>query len=167
TDSYTYTLTDGDGTSTTATLEITINGHTDGDPTIDIPDTNAPGQADGDRTVAETDGPMPGSFTIDTPAGLQSLSVGGTTVTEAQLGNLGSTPVSINTGEGTLVLTGFNPGTGVVSYTYDPNIQSSNAPVLDAIPLIVTDDLGATSSGSLDIQITDSVPVAVNDTNSI
>jgi VCBS repeat-containing protein len=34
TDSYTYTLTDGDGSSTTAVLTITINGHTDGVPTI-------------------------------------------------------------------------------------------------------------------------------------
>jgi VCBS repeat-containing protein len=67
TDSYTYTLTDGDGSSTTADLTITINGHTDGVPTIDIPDTNNPGAGDGDKTVAETDGPIAGSFTIDGP----------------------------------------------------------------------------------------------------
>ncbi|MBT0964348.1 hypothetical protein, partial [Denitromonas iodatirespirans] len=73
----------------------------------------------------------------------------------------GTTPVSINTGEGTLVLTGFNPATGAVSYTYDPNVQSSNAPVLDAIAVVVTDDLGIAATGSLDIQITDSVPVAI------
>ncbi|HLO62801.1 MAG TPA: retention module-containing protein, partial [Azonexus sp.] len=94
-------------------------------PTITIPDTNAPGGADGDKTVAETDGPIAGSFTISAPAGLGSVSVGGQSFTAAQLADpayLAAHP--INTGEGNLVLTGYNPGTGVVSYTYDPAVQN-------------------------------------------
>ncbi|WP_036303728.1 VCBS domain-containing protein [Methylotenera sp. L2L1] len=87
-DSYTYTLTDGDGTTTTAVLNITINGNTDGAPSVSIPDTN--GLAAGDSTLPETAGATAGSFSVSTPAGLASISVGGTTVTEAQLGNLGS-----------------------------------------------------------------------------
>jgi T1SS-143 domain-containing protein len=168
TDSYTYTLTDGDGSSTTATLTITINGHTDGVPTLDIPDTNNPGAGDGDKTVAETDGPMAGSFTITAPAGLGNLTVGGETFTPAQLADpayLAAHP--INTGEGVLVITGYNPTTGVVSYTYDPAVQNSNADVLDAIPVVVTDVLGNSTPGSLDITITDSKPVAQNDANAV
>jgi VCBS repeat-containing protein len=160
-DSYTYTLTDGDGSSTTATLTITINGHTDGVPTIDIPDSNNPGGADGDKTVAETDGPIAGSFTISAPAGLGSLSVGGENFTAAQLADpayLAAHP--INSGEGQLVLTGYNPTTGVVSYTYDPAVQNHNGDVLDAIPVVVTDVLGQSTPDSLDITITDSLPVA-------
>ncbi|PPC97341.1 MAG: hypothetical protein CTY32_01795 [Methylotenera sp.] len=165
-DSHTYTLTDGDGTTTTAVLNITINGNTDGAPSVSIPDTN--GLAAGDSTLPETAGATAGSFSVSTPAGLASISVGGTTVTEAQLGNLGSSPVSINTGEGTLILTGYNAGTGVVSYTYDPNVQSVNGNVTDSIAISVTDDLGATSPiNNLDIVITDSSPVAVNDSASI
>ena len=89
-------------------------------------------------------------------------------MSEAQLNNLGTTPVTINTGEGTLVLTGYNPATGVVSYTYDPNVQSVNGDVTDVIPLSVTDDLGNVSpANSLDIVITDSVPVAADDADSV
>jgi hypothetical protein len=54
----------------------------------------------------------------------------------------------------------------VVSYTYDPAVQNSNADVLDAIPVVVTDVLGNSTPGSLDITITDSKPVAQNDANS-
>ncbi|MCG2579231.1 VCBS domain-containing protein, partial [Dechloromonas sp. XY25] len=137
-------------------------------PTLLIPDTNAPGSADGDKTVAETDGAIAGNFTVGAPAGLGSLSVGGTAFTAAQLADpayLAAHP--INTGEGTLVLTGYNPGTGVVSYTYDPALQNSNADVLDAIPVIVTDLLGTSTPDSLDITITDSKPVAVADSNAV
>jgi hypothetical protein len=55
----------------------------------------------------------------------------------------------------------------VVSYTYDPAVQNSNADVLDAIPVVVTDVLGNSTPGSLDITITDSKPVAQNDANAV
>ena len=149
-------------------LTITINGATDGVPGIVIPDNNAPGAGDGDKTVAETDGPIAGSFTITAPAGLDSLTVGGSPFTAAQLADpayLAAHPIA--TGEGVLVITGYNPGTGVVSYTYDPAVQNSNADVLDAIPVVVTDLLGASTPDSLDITITDSQPVAEDDADSV
>jgi len=123
--------------------------------------------AAGDQTLPETAGATPGSFTVSADAGLASISVGGTTVTEAQLGNLGATPVTIDTGEGSLVLTGYDAGTGVVSYTYDPAVQTNNGDVTDSIPVVVTDDLGASNSDTLDIVITDSAPTLVDDANSI
>ena len=73
----------------------------------------------------------------------------------------------IDTVEGVLTLTGYNPTTGVVSYTYDPKLQNVNGSVVDHIPLTVTDDLDTPTSGTLDITITDSAPVAVDDAASI
>ena len=90
-----------------------------------------------------------------------------TPITPAQLGNLGTTPVVINTGEGTLTLTGFNPTTGVVSYTYSAPAQNSPTDVLDTIPVIVTDTAGVTATDNLDILIKDTAPVARPDTNSV
>ncbi|MCH2219916.1 MAG: retention module-containing protein, partial [Dechloromonas sp.] len=139
-----------------------------GTPTVSIPDTNNPGVGDGDKTVAEASGPVPGTFTITAPAGLGSLSIGGQTFTVAQLADpayLAAHPV--NTGEGQLTLQGYDPLTGVVSYTYDPSIQNHNGPVIDNIPVVVTDLLGRSAPDSLDITLTDSVPVAVNDSISI
>ncbi|MBC3883501.1 hypothetical protein H8K35_19105, partial [Undibacterium sp. LX40W] len=67
--------------------------------------------------VAETATATANSFTVSAPAGLASITVGGTNVTLAQLNALGGTPITITTGKGSLVLTGYNSSTGVVSYT--------------------------------------------------
>ena len=132
---------------------------------ITVPDAN--GVTPGQLTVAETDGAMAGSFTISAQAGIASLNVGGTVLTLAQLNALGSTPVSITTADGTLRLTGYNAGTGVVSYTFDPVVHSSNANVLANFPLTLTDANGVSNAGTLGITITDSKPVAVADVNTI
>ncbi|MCZ4305054.1 retention module-containing protein, partial [Zoogloeaceae bacterium G21618-S1] len=154
----------GDETADTADITDVV---TPPAPTVSIPDTDGALNTT-DSTIAESAGATGGNFTLSAPAGLSSITVGGTPVTLADLNALGTTPVSINTGEGTLVLTSYNPGTGVVSYTYDPNVQDHSAgSVVDAIPVSVVDALGRTVSDVIDIQITDSVPVAVNDTNSI
>ena len=164
-DTFTYTIRDADGDTSTTTLTITINGQTEGIPTVTIPNTN--GAEAGDNTIVEAATPINGTFTISTPDGLGSLNVGGTPITPAQLGNLGTTPVVINTGEGTLTLTGFNPTTGVVSYTYSAPAQNSPTDVLDTIPVIVTDTAGVTATDNLDILIKDTAPVARPDTNSV
>ncbi|MBT0962439.1 retention module-containing protein, partial [Denitromonas iodatirespirans] len=136
-------------------------------PTVSIPDTDGALNTT-DSTIAESAGPTNASFTLTAPAGLSAITLDGTTVTVAELNALGTTPVSINTGEGTLVLTGYDATTGTVSYSYDPNVQDhSTGPVVDAISVSVVDTLGRTVSDSIDIQITDSVPVAVGDTNVI
>ena len=48
-----------------------------------------------------------GSIAISATDGLTSVTVGGTTLSLTNLANLGTTPVTVDTGEGTLVLTGF------------------------------------------------------------
>mgnify|MGYP002142527196 CR=1 FL=1 len=170
TDSYTYTITDADGDTSTATLTITINGTTDGTPTIVPVDGNAgaTGQATvneiGLLTVPNTSETTTGTITITAPDGLANIVVGGTTVTTAQLAALGTTPIVINTGEGNLTLTGYNAGTGVLSYSYTLSAAQSQPGATessDTIALTVNDLGGGTSSGNLVVQIIDSTPVAV------
>jgi VCBS repeat-containing protein len=188
-DVFTYTITDPDNASATATLTITIDGNTDGGPAVVPVDGNAPGAADGVATVYESgltsDGPAgesetaSGSIALSAPDNIASITVGGTVVTLAELQALapGNT-IDIDTGEGTLTLTGFTQsGTGAVTngdlaYTYTlkddlphtgPDAESS----LDNIPLIITDARDATANGELLIQIVDDVPTANPDTGSV
>ena len=101
-----------------------------------------------DTTLPETAGPTPGSFTVSAEAGIASVTVGGQSLDATALGNLGTTPISIDTVEGTLVLTGYDAGTGVVSYTYDPKVlnHSGGAPIVDSIAISVLDANGVSSN---------------------
>ncbi|WP_018150070.1 retention module-containing protein, partial [Leeia oryzae] len=169
-DTYTYTLTDGNGSTATAVLDITINGHTDAPPTITIPVTE--GAIEGsDTTLPETAAATAGYFTITADAGIHDLQIGNTNLTLAQLQALNTTHVTVDTGssDGTLILTGFDETTGVVSYTYDPNVlhHTDGTPIIDSISITVTDDTAVSRSDTLDIAITDTGPVAVDDSNSI
>ncbi len=176
TETYTYTLTDGDGDSSTALLSLTINGHTDGDPTILPTDHNGgiPAGANGQNTVweeglviAANTETTTGTIVISAPDGLASVNIGGTTLTAAQLATLAGSPVTINTGEGNLTLTNFNAGTGVLDYSYTL-LAAQNQPgasdSFDSIALSVTDMGGSTGSGILSVQIIDDTPTAQNDT---
>ena len=150
-------------------MAITINGHTDGTPTITLPDGDTTSATD--MTLPETAGATAGTFTVQAQAGIATLQVGGTTLTLADLGKIDAThPVTVaGTTDGTMVLTGFNPLTGVVSYTYDPNVlhNTNSQAIIEHVPLSVTDANGVTGANSVDISITDSTPTAVNDTNAI
>jgi VCBS repeat-containing protein len=187
TEVYTYTVSDGAGGTDTAQLTITIQGRTDGTPGIVPVDGN--GAATGQAEVREAGlvdgagGPdtserTSGSITVSAADGLQSVTVGGTTLTPTQLSALGTTPVSIDTGEGTLVLTGFTasatvggvPTGGTLSYTYTlkaPLSQPGASESTDAIALQVVDAAGVTSTGTLTVRIVDDVPQAQPDTNSV
>ncbi|WP_439889337.1 VCBS domain-containing protein [Pseudomonas sp. MBLB4123] len=167
-DSFTYSLTDADGSSATATLTITINGRTDGPPSVTIPDTDGAANAT-DSTLPETAAATAGSFTVSAEAGIASLSVGGTPLTLAQLNALATSNVTVDTGEGSLVLTGYDAASGVVSYTYDPRVLShtAGAAIVDSIAISVTDANGVVRGDSLDIAITDSTPTAADDVNAI
>ncbi|HNN44483.1 MAG TPA: retention module-containing protein, partial [Azospira sp.] len=176
-ETYTYTITDADGDASTATLVITINGNTDGVPSIVPVDGN--GGATGQATVNEqgltsggdTSETTTGTITVSAPDGLASIVIGGATFTAAQLGNpayLAANPV--NTGTGTLTLTGFDPATGALSYTYTLNgavNQPGVTATTDPVPLTVNDLGGDSASGTLTINILDTAPVANADTNSI
>lgn len=187
TEYYTYAISDGNGGSDTAQLTITITGHTDGAPTISPVDGNAgaAGQATvneaGLTTVPDTTETTTGTVTINALDGLTKVTVGGTDVTTAQLAALVGTPVVINTGEGTLTLTGFNatatvdgtvPTAGTLSYTYTLNARLDHTggtatASTDDIALVVTDRGNAMANGTLTVQIVDDVPTANADANSV
>ncbi|PNG47270.1 MULTISPECIES: cadherin-like domain-containing protein [unclassified Variovorax] len=188
TETLSYTIVDADGDTSTATLTIAINGRTDASgPTIVPIDGN--GAAAGQTEVHEsglTDGPAGadpsetsgGTIAISAADGLTSVTVGGTTLTVAELQALGATPRSIDTGEGTLVLTGFTatssvggvPTAGELSYTYtlkNPLGQPGATESFDPVELQVTDAGGGSSTGTLQVRIVDDVPVAANDAATI
>jgi VCBS repeat-containing protein len=167
-DVFRYEATDGDGDSSVTTLTITIGGVTDTSPSLTVVDNN--GAATGSESVAEDSSLTGKSFTVSAPAGLNKITVAGTDVTLAQLTGASATPVAVTTTEGTLTITGYNSGTGVVTYGFDPTGTSqdhSGGEVSDSISLGVTDSLGQTTSATLQILITDTAPTANADGASV
>lgn len=198
TDVFDYTLADEDGLTDTATLTITINGRTDGGgatpPTIGPEDENgtddpAHPSTQGQNTVYEAglgdagdDSEITtGDIVVNAPDGIRSVTIEGTTLTYAELQDISdgvTPPVSIDTGEGTLVITGIRDVQGptgaptqlVIEYEYtlkDPVPHSGT--YTDDIALQVTDNKPTpqTANGTLTIAIINDVPTAVNDTNSV
>ncbi|RTM02383.1 MAG: hypothetical protein EKK31_20090, partial [Hyphomicrobiales bacterium] len=128
----------------------------------------APG-ADGDPSEHNT-----GTFTINSPDGIGSVTINGQVISGAALANSGSTPIEITTPLGnTLTINGYNAATGQVNYTYtllhaqhqpSPGTDSS----FDDITVTVTDGNGDVSlPGTLSVQIVDDVPTANADANSV
>ncbi|MBE0528606.1 MAG: hypothetical protein IH629_05330, partial [Thermoleophilia bacterium] len=117
-----------------------------------------------------------GTIDISAKDGLTSVTIGGTEITQAALLNSSSVNITINTGEGTLVINGFTPtdsthadGSGTINYTYTLNAQQAHATgagnneFTDTIALIVTDRNSDTANGTLTVTIIDDVPTAVAD----
>ncbi|MFC2991626.1 retention module-containing protein, partial [Halomonas tibetensis] len=170
-DVFTYTLTDTDGDSDTATLTIAI-----GDAGVDIGGLTPEGGT-ADEVVDEanlSNGSDPdsdaltqnGTFTISAPDGVGNLSVGGTTL----ISNDVFTAQTIGTPLGnTLEITDYNPGTGVVSYSYTLNDNEGHPPgdgensLFEDFVVSLTDTDGDSTTGSLRVEIVDDVPTAVDD----
>ena len=170
-----YTMTDADGDQSPATLTITVKG-ADDSASVVTASLNGP-----DATVYEAGLPSgtandgshvtSGSFTVSATDGIASITVGGTSFTLAQMQAFGTTNGVVNTGEGTLTLTGYNAATGAVSYSYTLlatiDNDSKNGATLtefdDSIALSVTGISGTSGSDTLVVRIVDDVPVAVND----
>ncbi|RKG29704.1 hypothetical protein D7V21_16980, partial [Acinetobacter guerrae] len=184
TETFSYTIKDADGDWSTTTLTITINGHTDGTPSITPTDENG-NSVGGQITVYEsglsggsnasaTSESASGTIQINAGDGLSSITIGGQNFTLSQLQSLSSSNPSaaINVVGGTLVLNGFNassnvggiPTSGSLSYTYTLNSAQTHSAVgndgllLSGITLSVTDAGGVTTTGSLVVQVIDDVP---------
>jgi len=175
TETFAYTITDSDGDTSTANLVLQI--HNNDDPVV-INGLNVEG---GELTVYEknlSDGSAPdataltqnGTFTITALDGVTTLTVGGIAVVTN--GVAAGFPQSITTPLGsTLTITGFNATTGVVSYSYNlvdneahPTANGANN-LPEQFAVTVVDDNGTTANGTLDVNITDDVPKAVDDSN--
>ncbi|WP_131108152.1 retention module-containing protein, partial [Pseudomonas sp. Sample_10] len=112
-----------------------------------------------------------GTFTINAPDGLSSLSIGGINVISG--GVASGFPQSITTALGsTLTITGYNPATGVVSYSYTLNgsethTSGDGTTLSEHFTVVAGDSNGDTATGSLDVNITDDVPKAIDDDNGV
>ncbi|MEW7858823.1 retention module-containing protein [Pseudomonas chlororaphis] len=177
TETFAYTLTDADGDPSTANLVLNIHNNDDG-VTLDGLDTNG-----GELTVYEkhlSDGSSPnapaltqsGTFTVTALDGLQTLTVGGITVVSGGIAT--GFPQSVTTALGnTLTITGYNAATGVISYSYTladnedhPTANGANS-LSEHFNVVATDVDGSTASGSLDVNVVDDLPTAVDDSNGI
>ncbi|MCU1719881.1 beta strand repeat-containing protein, partial [Pseudomonas sp. 5P_5.1_Bac1] len=177
TETFAYTLKDADGDTSTANLVLNIKNLND---PVTLNGLNVAG---GELTVYEknlSDGSNPntpaltqtGTFTVTAPDGLQTLSVGGINVVSG--GVAAGFPQTATTPLGnTLTVTGYNPSTGVVTYSYKlldneahPNAGGINN-LTESFTVTATDTDGSTSSGSLDVNIVDDVPTARPDAVSV
>ncbi|POF88387.1 retention module-containing protein [Pseudomonas putida] len=177
TESFTYTIRDADGDTSSATLTLNISNLND---PVTIGGLDVAG---GELIVYEknlVNGSAPdgaaltqnGTFTVAASDGLQSLSVGGITVVSG--GAAGGFPQSITTALGnTLTITGYNPATGVVRYSYtlldnEAHATGNGNNSLGATFVVTAQDSdGSTASANLDVSIVDDVPKAVDDTNAV
>ncbi|WP_160727809.1 beta strand repeat-containing protein [Qipengyuania vulgaris] len=178
TEVFTYTLTDGDGDTSVTTLTVTINGDDD-IVTINGLDLQTP-----ELTVDEddlADGSSPdaaaltpaGNFTVDSPDGLDTLTVGGVQV----WGGGESYPISIPGAYGTVNVTGVTVTTdangdviaATVSYEYELSDNTLDHTVdgedqlVDSLDVVATDSDGSQDTASLDIAVVDDVPTANDD----
>ncbi|MGX1173659.1 retention module-containing protein [Pseudomonas sp. R151218B TE3479] len=111
-----------------------------------------------------------GTFTVSAPDGLSSLSIGGINVISG--GVPAGFPQTITSALGnTLTITGYDPTTGVVSYTYTltdnethPAGGGANT-ITEQFPVVAVDTDGDTATGTLDVNITDDVPQAIDDSH--
>ncbi len=118
----------------------------------------------GDNIVYEDDAAIPGSFNVSAEAGIKSVFIG-----EHDISDATNNPVTIITPEGTLVITGYDPDTGDISYTYDPNVLDHTGlySIPDSHTITVTDNNGTVMTDMLIIDILDTQPEAVADERSI
>ncbi|MGE6127003.1 type I secretion C-terminal target domain-containing protein [Aeromonas rivipollensis] len=165
---FTYTLRDGDGDTDTATLTIAI-GNTSPEISNLIPSVNGGDVVVDEDDLADGSDPLPkdsltqsGGFSISSPDGVASLTIGGVTF----INNGVFTAGSFVTGLGnTLSITGYNPLTGVVSYSYTLGDNETHAngagenSRFEDFAVVLTDQDGQSDSDTLSVKIVDDVPV--------
>lgn len=93
----------------------------------------------------------------------QLKGVDGKLLAAADVVTLLTKQLSVTTAKGVLALLDYDPASGSVSYSYDPNVlvHTNGQPIIDSfLTLTVTDMAGKTVTDTLDIAITDTAPVA-------
>ncbi|MGE8499259.1 MAG: retention module-containing protein [Pseudomonas sp.] len=169
-----YTMEDADGDISTAYLTISITGTNNG---ITLEGLNVGG---GEVTVDEQhlltgsapdDGALTqtGTFSFESPDGLDTLSIDGTAFTFAQLqGATTDAPLVIQSAGGVLNITGFtgDASGGTVQYAYTLEnavghaaVQGPNT-ISEQFDVVVTDRDGDSANGTIDVNIIDDVPDA-------
>ncbi|PNA14388.1 S-layer family protein, partial [Pseudomonas sp. FW215-R3] len=177
TETFTYTITDSDGDSSTANL--VLNVYNNDDP-VTLDGLNVYG---GELTVYEKnlgDGSTPnasaltqsGTFTVTALDGLQTLTVGGITVVSGGVA-AGFPQTAVTLLGSTLTITGYNPATGVISYSYTlndneahPTANGANS-LTENFNVVATDSNGDTATGQINVNIVDDLPSAKPDSSSV
>ncbi len=95
--------TDSDDDADTADLTITINGATEGVPTVVVDDTDAGATAADNSVIEATTVPITGLITVTAPDGFAAVTIADQDITDAT-----NNPVTIIGDEGTLTVTGFD-----------------------------------------------------------
>ena len=175
TEEFTYTYTDADGDIAEGKVTITINGKDNGiiieptDPAAgsDTVTVYESGLADGSQ--AGQDGApttASGSLVIAAPDGVASIVIGGIVVFEKG----GLTGNTVSTDEGTLAVTGFDPVTGELKFTYElsGNTTEHSGSGMDDIShdltVTVTDMDGTEVDSTITVNVVDDVPTISVDT---
>ncbi|WP_210325078.1 Ig-like domain-containing protein, partial [Mesorhizobium silamurunense] len=179
-DVFTYTIKDGDGDTSHTTLTIAIGNST---PTISdlTPEANGGDTivyekglpaSSGSEGSGEAQNPAPetdqsetntGTFTISSPDGIASLKIDGHDFITNGVFTGGSFTTALGN---TLTVTGYDAGTGQVTYTYtlvdneahDP-VQGANS-LFENFTVTLTDLDGQSDNGTLSVKIVDDVPTA-------
>ncbi|MCK5293097.1 MAG: Ig-like domain-containing protein, partial [Arcobacteraceae bacterium] len=118
-------------------------------------------------TVEDTSETVSGTFTVGAGEGISSVSIAGQSFTETELTATSGTPVVITAPDyGEITITGYDNITGIVSYEYSVTASQDHTlgDVSDSITISITDSLSNVTSDTLDINIVDDVPIAVNRT---
>ena len=182
---FTYVLVDGDGDGDSAVLKIKVEPSPvpsiilgdAADQTVDEAGLPArAGESEGSAAATNSEAAS-GTFIIQSTDALLQITIAPdapnnvpVVIPVAALLTSGVTPIVIQTVEGNLVINGYNPGTGAVSYTYtlEDNQDHSGGSVTDVFTITATDVNNDTSPPfSLPITIVDDVPTAVADTDSV
>ncbi|MCO7233575.1 retention module-containing protein, partial [Cobetia sp. Dlab-2-AX] len=151
----------------TTTVDILITGMPDGVPTI-----SGISGADDNSVTEATGDTVTGSFTVAATAGIATVTIAGVDA-DTPVDITGATeadPVVIEGSEGTLSVTGYNAGTGEVTYSYVEDGETedhSGGDITDSFAVVVTDITGQSSTDSLDIAILDTAPEAKADARNI
>jgi hypothetical protein len=174
-DVFTYTLIDGDGDTSTATLTIHID---DAGVCIALPTCPADtmvdeaglparnGESAGSDAASDSE-QTGGTVTITAKDGIQSLDIAGHELTLGALKDLGNTPFKITDSTGELTLTGFNEGTGALSYTYVLKDNTPGDGQSVSFDITVKDIDDDEKTATLTIKIVDDEPTANCDTISL
>ncbi|PHS22599.1 MAG: hypothetical protein COA83_11380, partial [Methylophaga sp.] len=146
-----------------------VNG-VSGPPTVTIDDEDLAVTTADHSVVEATGSTIVGDITVTASAGntITAVTVGGLDITNATAVNV----VLPATAEGQLTITGYDAGTGAITYSYveDSATEDHTAgddSIRDSFIVSVTDTGGATATNSLDIQIIDTAPTANVDVNAI
>lgn len=169
------------------TTEIWDDGTTDGktpgtNPPADPKNPDAtPHDTDDDRPLSITDDgdevkegeEYTGTFVIGPKTSFTSITINGKELGLNKIINASNEfpidlePKSNTDGAISLKITGYNPETGELSYTYKSEAQdhSKNDPIINEIPFTLLGTDGNKHDGKFTVKITDTAPEAVDDVN--